>query len=125
VLVYDTVSNNCHVTTYDTVKVADTVSVLKVKFKLTTGIKANQETTMRVFPNPTSDILRIEVADEKAMAGYTYKIIDAAGKVVYNQQVKAAVTEIPLKTLGAVGAYFLEVLDENFKTVVSKKIILE
>jgi hypothetical protein len=59
------------------------------------------------------------------MAGYTYKIIDAAGKVVYNQLVKAAVTEIPLKTLGAVGAYFLEVLDENFKIVVSKKIILE
>ena len=125
VLVYDTVLNNCHVTTYDTVKVSDTVSVLKVKFKLTTGIKANQETTMRVYPNPTSDILRIEVADEKAMAGYTYKIIDAAGKVVYNQQVKAAVTEISLKTLGAVGAYFLEVLDENFKIVVSKKIILE
>ena len=125
VLVYDTVSNNCHVTTYDTVKVLDTVSVLKVKFKLTTGIKANQETTMRVFPNPTSDILRIEVTDEKAMVGYAYKIIDAAGKVVYNQLVKAAVTEIPLKTLGAVGAYFLEVLDENFKIVVTKKIILE
>ena len=125
VLVYDTVSNNCHVTTYDTVKVLDTVSVLKVKFKLTTGIKANQETTIRVFPNPTSDILRIEVTDEKAMVGYAYKIIDASGKVVYNQLVKAAVTEIPLKTLGAVGAYFLEVLDENFKIVVTKKIILE
>ena len=125
--VYDTITITNNVTKYDTVKVtvSDTVSILKVKFKLTTGIKANQETTMRVYPNPTSDILRIEVADEKAMAGYAYKIIDAVGKVVYNQPVKAAVTEIPLKTLGALGAYFLEVLDENFKIVVTKKIILE
>ena len=125
--VYDTVTITNKVTKYDTLKVtvSDTVSILKVKFKLTTGIKANQETTMRVFPNPTSDILHIEVADEKAMAGYIYKIIDAAGKEVYNQPVKAAVTEITLKTLGAVGAYFIEVLDENFKIVVTKKIILE
>jgi hypothetical protein len=62
VIVYDTVSNNCHVTTYDTVKVLDTVSVLKVKFKLTTGIKANQETTMRVYPNPTNGVCKIALS---------------------------------------------------------------
>ncbi len=127
VVIFDTITNICHVTKYDTVKVnvTDTVSILKVKFKLTTGIKANQETSMRVYPNPTSDILLIEVADEKAMAGYRYKILDAAGKEVYNQPVKSAITEISLKSLGAAGTYFFEVYDEKFQRVVSKKIILD
>lgn len=124
VVIYDTVFNNCHLTTYDTVKVMDTVSILKIKFKLTTGVKANQETSMRVYPNPTSDILLIE-ADEKALLGYRYKLVDAAGKEVYNQPVKSPLTEISLKSLGATGTYFFEVFDEKFQRVVSKKIILD
>jgi hypothetical protein len=125
VVIYDTVFNNCHLTTYDTVTVTDTVSILKIKFKLTTGIKANQETTMRVYPNPTSDILVIEATDEKALAGYRYKIRDAAGKEVYSQPVKVAITQISLKSLGAAGTYFFEVYDEKLERQVTKKIILD
>jgi hypothetical protein len=122
-VVYDTVPNNCHSITYDTI--TDTVTVLKFKFKLTTGIKANQETSMRVYPNPTSDILVVEAADEKALAGYRYKLMDAAGKEVYNQPVKSTITEISLKSLGVAGTYFFEVFDEKQQRLVTKKIILD
>jgi hypothetical protein len=123
--VYDTIIIKN--TIYDTVKytVTDTISILKLKFKLTTGVKAKQETSMRVFPNPTSDILFIEAADEKALAGYKYKIIDAAGKEVYFKPVVAMITEISLKSFGAAGTYFFELFDEKQQRVVSKKIILE
>ena len=123
--VFDTVK----VTKYDTLTVKnniyDTVSILKIKFKLTTGIHANQLSSLSIYPNPTSDVLYIEVSDAKALEGYRYRILDALGKEVYNQLVTQSATEIPLKTLGAAGIYQFEILDANKTSIQSNKIVLQ
>jgi hypothetical protein len=131
--IYDTVTVTNNVTKYDTVlvnvydtiKIIDTVNVLKIKFKLTTGIKASQFASIKVYPNPTSDVLIIDVSDLLAMKGYRYKIMDAVGKEVYNEFVKEAGTLISLKTLGSSGIYVLSIIDENNKSIENKKILLE
>ncbi len=115
--IYDTVTITNNVTKYDT--------ILKLKFKLTTGINANQMTSMTLYPNPTTDVLYIEIDDAKALDGYRYRILDAVGKEVYNQLVKNPKTEIPLKSLGAAGMYLFEVIDQQNKTIQSNKIVLE
>ena len=118
---YDTVLVN----KYDTITVTDTVSILKINFKLTTGLQANQMASMSVYPNPTSDVLHIQIHDAKALEGYRYRILDALGKEVYNELVKNAITEIPLKTIGAAGMYQLEVLDANKTSIQTNKIVLQ
>ena len=134
---YDTLTVTNNVTKYDTVKVTkydtltvknniyDTVSILKIKFKLTTGVHANQLSSLSIYPNPTSDVLHIEVPDAKALEGYRYRILDALGKEVYNQLVTQSTTEIPLKTLGAVGIYQFEILDATKTSIQSNKIVLQ
>ena len=125
--IYDTVK----VTKYDTLTITnnvtkyDTVSILKIKFKLTTGISANQLSSLSIYPNPTSDVLHIEVPDAKAIEGYRYRIVDALGKEVYNQLVTQTTTEIPLKTLGAAGIYQFEILDATKTSIQSNKIVLQ
>ena len=123
--VFDTVK----VTKYDTLTVKnniyDTVSILKIKFKLTTGISANQLSSLSIYPNPTSDVLHIEVPDAKALEGYRYRIVDVLGKEVYNQLVTQTTTEIPLKTLGAAGIYQFEILDTTKTSIQSNKIVLQ
>lgn len=125
--VYDTLKVNQ--TIYDTVKVTktitDTVSILKVKFKLTTGIKANQYTTMNVYPNPTSDVIIIDASDVAALNGYSYKLFDAQGKEVYNALVTNTKTEISMKTFGKAGVYILHVVDANNVSIETKQIVLE
>ena len=123
--VYDTVTITNNVTKYDTITLTDTVSILKITFKLTTGIQANQMASMSVYPNPTTDVLHIEVPDAKALEGYRYRILDALGKEVYNELVKSAITEIPLKTLGAAGMYQFEVLDQKNVRIQANKIVLQ
>ena len=118
---YDTVLVN----KYDTITVTDTVSILKINFKLTTGIKANQMTSMSIYPNPTSDVLIIDASDLAAITGYSYRILDVLGKEVYNALVTSAKTEISLKTLGAKGMYVLHILDANKLSVQTKQIVLE
>lgn len=125
--VYDTLKVNQ--TIYDTVKVTktitDTVSILKVKFKLTTGIKANQYTIMNVYPNPTSDVIIIDASDVAALNGYSYKLFDVQGKEVYNALVTNTKTEISMKTFGKAGVYILHVLDANNVSIETKQIVLE
>ena len=122
---YDTITVTNSVTKYDTITVTDTVSILKINFKLTTGIKTNQMTSMSIYPNPTSDVLIIDASDLAAITGYSYHILDVLGKEVYNALVTAAKTEISLKTLGAKGMYVLHILDANKLSVQTKQIVLE
>ena len=123
--VYDTVTITNNVTKYDTITLTDTVSILKIKFKLTTGIQANQMASISLYPNPTTDVLHIEVGDVIALEGYRYRILDALGKEVYNELVKNTITEIPLKSLGAAGLYQFEVLDEQNVSIQANKIVLQ
>ena len=113
-ILVDTLGNKC--STYDT---------LKIKVKLTTGIKAGQQTSMNVYPNPTSDKLIIETNDIQALSGYKYKILDIQGKEVYNALATSAKTEISLKSIGAKGMYILHIVDEKGVSIENKKIVLE
>ena len=126
-IVVDSIGTKC--TSYDTITVTntinDTVGILKIKFQLTTGIKANQFTSVSVYPNPTSDVLIIDASDVQALNGYRYKMIDISGKTVYNELVSAAKTEINLKALGAKGVYVLHIIDGKGTSIDSKKIVLE
>ena len=115
--VVDSIGNVCSKT--------DTVSILKVKFKLTTGIKANQYTTMNVYPNPTSDVIIIDASDVAALNGYSYKLVDVQGKEVYNALVTNVKTEISMKTFGKAGVYILHVVDANNVSIETKQIVLE
>ena len=113
-IVADTLGNTC--STYDT---------LKIKVKLTTGIKAGQYNAMNVYPNPTSDVLVIETNDVNGLKGYTYKIVDLQGKEVYKSLITASKTEIALKSIGSKGIYILHIIDEVGQSIENKKIILE
>ena len=114
-ILVDTNDNKC--VNYDT--------ILKIKLKLTTGIKANQYTDIQVYPNPTSDLLILDVSDVIALNGYKFKIYEFQGKEVYGTNITNAKTEISLKTLGAKGMYILHIEDANNESIQSKQIILE
>jgi alpha-tubulin suppressor-like RCC1 family protein len=80
---------------------------------------------VNLFPNPTSDVLILEVSDIQAFAGYKYKMLDIQGKEVYVSSITNAKTEIALKSLGAKGVYVLHILDANNTSIENKKIVLE
>lgn len=113
-IVVDSIGNVC--STYDT---------LKIKVKLTTGINTNQYTSMRVYPNPTSDLLIIDASDIQALIGYRYRILDLQGKEIYNAFVTTVKTEVSLKSLGTKGVYVLHVIDANNASIQTKQILLE
>jgi hypothetical protein len=113
-IVVDSLNSVC--STYDT---------LKIKVKLTTGIKTGQYTAINVYPNPTSDVLIIETNDVYGLIRYTYKIVDLQGKEIYKSLITASKTEIALKSIGSKGVYILHIVDAVGQIIENKKIVLE
>ncbi len=137
---YDTVTTNVfdttNVTVYDTITTTQTIydtvttylsvnDTLKINVNLT-GIAPPQNTnTLTVYPNPTHDHLLIENGNLSSMNGYSIKITNTLGQIVFNQPVTQQSFYIDLSTWGGNGTYFLYVIDPNQTVKEIKKIVLQ
>jgi hypothetical protein len=88
----------------------------------TFGIKETElNISLYVFPNPTTDNLTLEISDynnEKL----SYQLLDALGKQLSHGQLSANKTHIYTNSLPK-ATYFVNVVNEEIKTVQSFKII--
>ena len=78
----------------------------------TTSIIARKDESLRfeIFPNPTKDLLVIEVSD---LANYNLLVLDATGRVVFNAPNETIETKvIDLSTFQS-GIYFLKIYDDQ------------
>ncbi len=121
VTVYDTT----HVTVFDTIYLtSSTVDTLIID--VATGVApSNNTNTLKVYPNPAKDHLVINNGNLTAMAGYSIKITNALGQVVFNQPVNQQQFYIDLSTWGGSGTYFLYVIDGQQNVKETKEIVLQ
>lgn len=94
-----------------------------IKNNRTVGIKdgRNQDVRLKVYPNPASDLLNVEVSLNNATQA-TIIIENMLGQVVYSQQTNKPINSINT-SLFETGVYFVKV--NTGKGVVVEKIIVE
>ena len=85
------------------------------------GISHLQNVSIAAWPNPTADMLVLNIGNYK-QASYTYVMYDAQGKAVLNGSINAAQTNINTQQL-AMAAYFLNIYDQRNQQIQSFKII--
>lgn len=62
------------------------------------GLDENDIGTMRIYPNPASDMLNISVSD--ATTGKLLTVYNALGKRIYSEKIKAPLISIPMHSSG-------------------------
>lgn len=77
---------------------------------ISTGMDAGQAVDVRLFPNPTSGTLFLQVPDRFVGRGAAYRITDGTGRVVLSGRVGRSATPIDVRGLPA-GGYLLQVID--------------
>lgn len=89
---------------------------------LSIGVKNETELAMSlsVFPNPTTDVLNLNVADYK-VEKLNYQLTDLQGKVISEKQIAESSTQITMSTQ-AQSVYFLNIIQNN-QIIKSFKII--
>lgn len=124
VTVFDTTKINVFDTLYVNKTVTDTVSILKIKVKITTGLNSITENIISMYPNPTSDKLIIDNGTYTLMYKYTVHIYDPSGKLVYTRLVNAQQFEVSLRDLGESGTYLFHLKDDKNNVIATRKIVL-
>ena len=119
---YDTVTTtiNDTVTTY--LSVTDT---LKIDVNLTGINPPNNSNLLTVYPNPAKDHLLINCGNYASMSGYSIKITNTLGQIVFNQPITQQQFYIDLSTWGGAGTYIMYITDQNQTVKSQKQIVLQ
>ncbi|MFN8367830.1 MAG: LamG-like jellyroll fold domain-containing protein [Candidatus Kapaibacterium sp.] len=117
-----TLRDTLRITFRDTVKVAVTDTLI-IKLK-TTDVPVEQFTTIKVYPNPSTDKIFVDIGDVTKLSGYLIKFYNSLGQLVVSKLVTQPLIEVEVKELGSKGAYNIEVLDSSNKVVALRKILI-
>ena len=120
--IYDTVLTNVYDTFITPLSVTDT---LLINVSLTGINTPNNINTVSVYPNPTHDHLEINVGNLNSMTGYTIKITNALGQVVFNNPVNQQSFFIDINAWTGHGVYILYILDATQTVKSIKEIVLQ
>lgn len=80
--------------------------------------------TIKIYPNPTKDILNIDFGNFSSMAGYSLKILNSLNQTVYTTTITKQ-NEFISMSMWNKGLYFVHLIDNNGHTLDVKKIVLQ
>ena len=91
-----------------------------------TGISGpNNTNIIKMYPNPTSQDLFINFGNYTSMNGYTVKIANLLGQVVYSGLVSQQQITINLSTWTGHGNYIVTILDPSSKVIDTRVILVQ
>ena len=89
------------------------------------GVKSEQTQAFKVYPNPTKDVITIDVGDISKMIGYSIAIYNSLGQQQLQSSLSQKQLTLDLNQFGGNGIYFIELSDNNGNIVDVKKIVLQ
>lgn len=82
--------------------------------------------TIKIFPNPTKDMITIDCGDNyDTMNGYKIEIVNSTGQKLIENRINRQHMFVDLSTLSGKGLYFVHLIDDKGNTIDLKKIILQ
>lgn len=81
--------------------------------------------TIKVYPNPTKNLITIDNGDIQKMNGYSIKIINSLGQQLYQTAINQQQNTVDITQWGGNGMYYLQVIDASGNIIEIKKIILQ
>lgn len=122
IIIYDTIYYYDTISIYDTIAVTDTL-IIDVIFTDVSPININ---TIKVYPNPTKDIIFIHCGDHYGdMADYAIKIVNSQGQTVFESKISQQLFEIDTRAFGQTGLYIIHIINDTSQIIETRKIILE
>jgi hypothetical protein len=112
------------VTVYDTLltTVTDTLVINATLTGLNPPVNQN---TLKVFPNPANTHITIDYGNVSLMSGYTLKIVNALGAMVFSAPINQQTSYINLSTWTGNGIYYVQLINPQNNTIENRKIVIQ
>tara|TARA_B110000046_G_scaffold160504_1_gene173666 strand:- start:673 stop:1155 length:483 start_codon:yes stop_codon:yes gene_type:complete len=75
------------------------------------GIKNNFNISLRAYPNPTKDLLNIQIDDFREQY-FVYQLLDIEGRIIQSKRINDHQTEIDVRDLSS-GIFLVQILGEK------------
>ena len=114
----------CRITIYDTIRVV-VYDTLIINSLVTTSNDQQKEISIKIFPNPTKEIVNFDVTNHILLQEHRLKISNSFGLVKYNEAINSSVMSVNISDLGGDGLYFVYLIDQNNRIQEVKKLIVK
>jgi len=81
--------------------------------------------TIKIYPNPTNDHITIDYGDYISFSGYTLKIYNSIGVLVFNQAITTSSTNVDISTWTGSGVYFVHLINPQGETLTVREIVIQ
>ena len=81
--------------------------------------------TIKIYPNPTKDMVTVDNGNFSSIRGYQIKIMNALGQVMHSEIISGSSSQVSLNSIGAKGTYFIQLYDAQSNLIEVKKLILQ
>ena len=126
IVVYDTtfitIPDTTFITYYDTISVTDTLIIDVI---ITGTDNQDISTQIKVYPNPSNDVVFIDFQDFAVLENYRMKIIGLDGREITHELINMGQYRYEISQFGAKGLYILQLFDEQNELVTTRKILLQ
>ena len=116
--IYDTI------TYYDSVLVSVTDTLI-INVNLSGISSPNNSNTLKIYPNPSNDVVFIDNGNFNSMSNYILKIINSLGQDVFSSFITIPQFQIPITSFGGVGLYYIQLYDNTGNLVEIRKLIIQ
>lgn len=123
-IAYVKITDTCitKITKYDTIKVTDTLVINATL----SGVSApNNTNRLIIYPNPAKDHITIDYGVFGRMSGYTLKIVNTLGQIVFSTPINQQTSYINLSTWTGKGMYYVQIYDASNTLIENRKIVLQ
>ncbi len=89
------------------------------------GLDTIKQDEFVLYPNPASDVVYLQMGANTQLAGMKVKVVNLLGQVIEEQPIQNTTTELTTKNWGAAGVYFVQIINQNNTTSITKKVIVK
>ncbi len=116
--------DTCITTVYDTLLTAVTDTLI-INTQITGINPPNNLNTLKVFPNPAITHISIDYGNFNAMIGYTLKILNAVGQIVFTTPINQQTSYIDISNWTGSGIYYVQLINPQNNTTDNRKIVIQ
>ena len=98
---------------------------LIINYNITSLNPLSYESTIKIYPNPTTEYLTIDYGNLDVFSGFGLIIQNSLGEIVFSESIVQDTSTLSMDTIGSTGVYFVHLQNPQGDIIETRKIVVQ